>query len=265
MKNLLIAVVLIVFSLRLNAQTVLLEEGFYNGIPETWSVVDADGQTPDSSISFINEAWVAYESVFDTCAISTSYYAGSSNQSMDYLISPKLNLLSFGHILSWESKSFDANYLESYYVLLSTTDSLPESFSDTLMMVSEDSPFWKTHSVNLFLGGFADQPVYIAFRNASTNEFILGIDNVKLTTNDVASISAASDNPVEVYPTPVLNTLNINLPSGSAYSIYNAHGEPVSQGLLENAKIDVADLPSGVYFLEYKKGSHFRTKKIIKL
>ncbi|MFK8045496.1 MAG: choice-of-anchor J domain-containing protein [Crocinitomicaceae bacterium] len=265
MKNLLIAIIIINIDFGVSAQTVILDEGFQNGIPATWSVIDADGQTPDSSISFVNEGWVRYESVFDTCAISTSYYSGSSDQSQDYLISPKLNLLSFGHILTWESKSFDANYLETYYVLLSTADSLPSSFTDTIMIVTDDSPNWKTFSTNLFLDGFANQSIYIAFQNASTDEYILGVDNVKLTTNDIASVSKIPEKTISVFPNPVVDQLNVSVPDGSKYELIGFEGKIIKEGTIESGLVDLSQLKSSIYFLKIQIDNEIYTKKIVKL
>lgn len=251
------------------SQTILLDEDFTNGIPNSWSVFDEDQLVPDSSVAFVNDAWVGFTNLLDTCAVSTSYYspAGATAVSEDYLVTPQVNLLSFGHLLSWDSKSFDANYPESYYVLLSTTDSLPASFTDTLKFVSNDSPNWKTTTVNIFDGGFANQPVYIAFKNASTDAFLLGIDNVMLTTDDVASAGAKKPVNVSVYPNPFVNGFFISgLTNSSSYQLFNIAGQMVSQGAVQgqSSHVKLGGLTPGVYFIKIEMKGQLVTQKLIK-
>ena len=251
-----------------NAQTVLLDENFSSGIPSTWSVFNEDQLSPDSSVAFVNNAWVAFTTSIDTCAVSTSYYsvtAGQTALSMDYLVTPQVDLLSFGHIFSWESKSFDANYPESYMVLLSTTDSLPDSFTDTVKVVNNDSPNWKTFSVNLFNGGFANQSVFIAIRNTSTDAYLLGIDNVKLTTDDLAGISDKIKPKIQVSPNPFTDIVSVSVPSYSKFEIINLSGQIVMSGETISSNLDLSILKSGMYFIKVEVDNLIFTEKIVKL
>ncbi|MFK8038026.1 MAG: choice-of-anchor J domain-containing protein [Crocinitomicaceae bacterium] len=249
-------------------QTVLLDEDFSSGIPSDWTTIDVDQLTPSGDVSYVTDAWISFTTSFDTCAVSTSFYSVNSSQvskSEDYLISPKLNLQSFGHLLTWESKSFDANYPESYLVLLSTTDSLPSSFTDTLKIVSNVAPNWISHSVNLFTSGFADQSVYIAFRNTSEDAFLLGIDNVKLTTNDPANLKKSSVlNSITAYPNPVRNILNFNEAISASFEVVNMTGQIQLSGSVTENKINLEQLEQGVYFLVLKFSDSNLVKKIVK-
>ncbi len=250
-----------------SAQTVLLEEDFTNGIPNSWSVFNIDQYTPNSDVSFVNDGWVGFTSVTDTCAISTSYYDVNDNEvslSQDYLVTPRLDLLAFGHLLSWESKSFDANYPETYYVLLSSTDSLPSSFKDTLKIVSNDSPNWKSFTVNLFSNGYANQSVYVAFRNASIDAYLLGVDNIKVTTNDPANILDSQLSTLIMFPNPVTNSLFIESGNGLNYNITNLAGQMVKSGILREKNVSFQDLSSGIYFISLFNNESQITKKIIK-
>ena len=250
------------------SQTVLLDENFSNGIPSNWRVVDGDQLIPDSSVMFVNQAWVGFSTSVDTCAVSTSYYtvnAGQVSASEDYLITPKLNLLSFGHLFSWDSKSFDANYPESYYVLLSSTDSLIESFTDTLKYVNNDSPNWKRFTINLFSMGYANQPVYLAFKNASTDAYLLGLDNVKLTTDDVTAVADQANQQFELYPNPVTTDLHVTVASNTVYEIVNVAGKVVKRGLVYNQVINCAELSAGVYVLRLQIENQMIPCKLIKL
>lgn len=250
-------------------QTVLLDENFSNGVPSNWIIQDVDQLTPNANVSTVTDAWVGFITASDTCMVSTSFYdvaSGEASQSEDYLILPKQNLLSFGHLLSWESKSFDANYPEDYYVLLSTTDSLPESFTDTLMIVRGEVPYWKGYSINLFSSGFANQAVYIAFRNASENAFLLGIDNVKLTTNDPAIIEEKTElDGIAFYPNPTKGVLNFNTQMSFQYEIVSVTGEKQLSGMItNNDSVNLELLNSGTYFLILNSQNNSIVRKIIK-
>src|SRR5688572_10583990 len=83
----------------------LLTENFNNGFPASWTRINLDGLVPHASVSFVNNAWVAYEDVDstgvgDSVAVATSYYspAGTAN---DWMISPPIPLKNHGNILSW--------------------------------------------------------------------------------------------------------------------------------------------------------------------
>ncbi|MFD1552280.1 hypothetical protein DNU06_11395 [Putridiphycobacter roseus] len=248
------------------AQTELLNENFSNGIPASWSMNNEDALIPQASVSFVNDAWVGFTDAYDTCAVSTSYYLVDSNQvsqSSDYLITPKVSLLSFGSLFSWSSKSFDANYTESYYVLLSTSGNNISDFTDTLKKVVNDSPNWKNFTLNLYTKGYADQDVYVAFKNVSNDKYLLGIDNVSLTSNDPAGINTAAEAIINVYPNPVVNELTIQSTDVFTFQLFNLDGQVLLSGYQN--KIDVRSLSKGVYFLSVKIGDMQTVKKIVKI
>lgn len=264
MKNSLILGFIMLLVSSVNAQTTLLDESFSNGIPSDWTVVDNDGGVVDASVSTFTEGWIGYETSFDTCAASTSFFQDSDSLTIadDYLVTPPVNLLSFGSLLTWQSKSFDASYLESYYVLVSTTDNDINSFTDTIKIVNSAVPFWKSYSINLLDKGYADQTVYIAFKSASHDKFILGIDEVKLTTNDPANIEQNNENEFSIYPNPVVSTLFISIQNDADYLIYDQTGKLC----LSDAgnQIDVSTLNKGVYYISIKNDSGIDQKLFIK-
>jgi hypothetical protein len=73
--------------------------------------------------------------------------------------------------------------------------------------------------------------------------------------------------PVNVFPNPVSSILHIDCftcKNDRDYSIYNLHGQIVKNGLIANNKIDVSNLPSGVYILNFHSENLLRTIKFIK-
>jgi len=73
----------------------------------------------------------------------------------------------------------------------------------------------------------------------------LGVDDF----NNISSL-------MKLYPNPVQNDLNVKLSQADAtqisYTISNLSGQTISQGVLDNEKIDVSQLTTGMYFLQLK-------------
>lgn len=265
MKHIFTSLSLIIFS-SVFTQVTLLDEGFTNGIPSTWTVIDGDQNSPTGISDYAN-AWISYVSPFDTCAASTSYYLNANGNedtaavSADYLITPQISLLTFGNLLTWDAKSLDGSFPDGYIVLVSATDSLEASFTDTIKVVNTASPYWTNYTVNLMTEGYANQDVYIAFKNNTKNGYVLQIDNVKITGDDPASVT---DNILEIsiYPNPVIDILNIKTSNFTHAKVIDINGRVI---LESNSKsLDLINLPKGIYILEVETLNGILRKRIIK-
>jgi hypothetical protein len=250
------------------SQTTLLDESFTSGIPATWSTINADDHTP--GVTDFSDAWIGYTTVFDTCAASTSYYLDSNGdedtdlEASDYLVTPKISLLSFGNLLTWDAKSLDGSFPDGYEVLISTTDSLATSFTTVLKTVDSETPYWTSYSINLMTAGtgYTNQDVYIAFRNKTKAGYVLQIDNVKITGDDPASVG---QNEIEfsIYPNPVANILTVEINQFESLEIYNTQGQLL---LTSSNKVNnLAYLPKGVYIASVKTTQGIVKKRIIKI
>lgn len=228
-------------------QTILLDEDFSNGIPSTWAVIDADGNIPHASMSQFTAGWIAYNESQDTTAASTSYYENSTDQSEDYLILPKLSLATFTK-LSWSAHSVDPSFADGYYVLLSTTDSLPTSYSDTLLTVLTENYNWNRKSIMLDTMGFANQDVYIAFRNFTTNGFILELDDILVEASDFASQEERIEPTLGLYPNPAKASVNIQIPGDVNVNVLNMDGKTVLSS--NDKQISTVDLVPGQYMVQ---------------
>lgn len=250
----------LLFSWSGNAQLTLLSEDFNSGIPASWAVVDADGLSPEASVSEFTAAWINYQGT-DTTAASTSFY-DPSGQSEDYLILPKLSLLSFTKLV-WQARSVDASYPDSYYVLVSTTDSLPASFTDTLLAVHQESYLWKTHSIHLDTAGYATQDVYVAFRNFTTDGFILELDNILVLSDDNASIPVTESVELSIFPNPVSEVLSVACDQPvEEIRVYTMNGEYILNS--SDSQLSVNDLSNGTYILEVRTADQILHKRFIK-
>jgi hypothetical protein len=263
-----LAVLLLSVSGFVNAQSELLNEDFSNGLPSTWTVYDLDGNTPGNSI-FAN-AWVTYQTPFDTCVASTSYYVDdngdedSTGTSADYLVTPRVSLLTFGNMLQWDAKSGDGSYPDGYEVYVSTTDSLVANFTTQIKLVHSEKPYWKSYSINLADYGFVNQDVFVAFKNSTKNGYVLQIDNVRITGDDPANIeNKENDIQIDIYPNPTTDLLNIKGDVVQSIEVYSISGQ-LMMSVNQVNQIDVSNLSRGAYYVKVLTSNGVVTKKIVK-
>ena len=157
-------------------------EGFENGIPATWTTIDADGDGNNwLALSDIPATYASYASLDlsnwahngNNAASSPSFVNNvGSFDSDQYLISPKLNLQ--GTLRFYAASEY--NDEDSYEVLLSTTGTDAADFTVTLQAMKE-APFGSWEEVNIDLSAYAGQQGYIAIRHNSSDKYFLVIDD----------------------------------------------------------------------------------------
>ena len=167
-------------------EPVLLDENFNNGIPSTWTNIDADGDS---------YAWMRCSEVFSEgygvdgsdCAASASFINGIGALSADnYLVTPTMHIPGAGgYKLTYYVGNFQAEYPDSYSVLVGTVEN--GVFVSKATLYSGESPVGlydnndpmeqKTFNLDEFKG----QDIQIAFRHNCTDMYWLMIDNVKVS------------------------------------------------------------------------------------
>ena len=97
-------------------------------------------------------------------------------------------------------------------------------------------------------------PFYFAFRHYSNDQYILGLDNIKVTTNDLASREEISQSGLIIYPNPSHGIINIKRTNDiELFKIFNSLGEIIWNGKIVD--YNQINLNSGIYYLETKKGT----------
>lgn len=165
----------------------VFQSGFetVNGPITQWTLYNQDNLVPATQVSFVNAAWIQSLSEFDNnVALSTSYYtpAGVAN---DWMVSPAITLAAGTSTLYWHARAYDATYPDSYKVYVSTTGNAPANFTTPALTVGNgtstgEATTWQNKSLDL--SSFAGQTIYIAFQNFSNDMYLLGIDNVYVTS-----------------------------------------------------------------------------------
>mgnify|MGYP003669076277 CR=1 FL=1 len=199
------------------SQTILSED--FNGTtPLTnWTLLNVDARTPAAAVNYVTDAWVIREDfdtvgVGDNVAVSTSWYtpAGAAD---DYLVSPSV-ILGANSILQYDAKAQDAAFPDGYELRISTSTPTVAGLlaNPALLTVSAESASWNRRSVDL--SAYANDTVYLAWRNNSNDMFLLLVDNVKIF----------NPSPEDV----VLKSLNLN-------SLYANASTVTISGTIENA------------------------------
>ena len=173
----------------------IFQEDFESGIPNTFTLVDNDGLSPNSPT--FNNAWVAFDDNGFNVAASTSWY-NPAGQADDWLITPAISIPATGiHLLSWLAYAFDdPPFNDGYEVRVSTTDTNIASFNDILFSVIAENTIPTPHRISL--EAYAGQTIYIAFRNNSNDKNILLLDDLEVSEQvdfDAALVEVERLNP----------------------------------------------------------------------
>ncbi|MCD2260705.1 T9SS-dependent choice-of-anchor J family protein [Psychroserpens luteolus] len=177
----------------LSYSQILFEDDFDGSGPGIagWTVTDVDGQTPNAAVSEFTAAWIEVDKdasgsggpnyggpAGDFAVASTSWYtpAGTSD---DWLITPQINLTSDA-TLYWDAKAQDDGFPDGYEVRLSTSGTnTATDFTELLFSIVAEDAAYQSRQVDL--SAYTGQNVYIAFRNNSTDQFVLLVDNVEVS------------------------------------------------------------------------------------
>jgi len=148
----------------------LLSEGFENGvIPENWSVINNDGH-PNSWYAY-GSSWYAHTGDYS----ARVYYNPTGSD--DWLITPKLDVVSGDSIVLWSKSSNSGNYAENFNVRASLTDAVSTaSFTDTIAAVTSVPTSWTRYAYAL--DPYVDQTIFLAIQHVTVNGFYLYVDDV---------------------------------------------------------------------------------------
>lgn len=226
-------------------QNTIFSESFTSGIPTTWYMENQDNLTP--VVDTFDQAWISFITSDDTCVASTSYY-NPTGQSGDYLMTPRITLNAYSKLV-WSARSYDASFPDDYIVLVSTTDSLSSSFTDTIFVQESESYQWQKRSVQLDLEGYASEDVFIAFKNITDDGYFLLLDDVIVLGSDFATVDNNELAELSLYPNPTSEHIQIqNMPENALVVCFSARGEIIFSG--NSASWNVSQLVPGIYYIK---------------
>lgn len=154
--------------------------------PADWLRFNVDGKTPASSVSYVNNAWIAREDFArdptQCAAFSTSWYV-PAGQANDWMWSPAIAIPAGGATLGWRAVAYDAEYRDGYEVRVKTGDapSLANQAASTVIhSTAAEEAVWTTYAKDL--SAYAGETIHVGFRNNSTDKFLLLIDDVRVSS-----------------------------------------------------------------------------------
>jgi len=196
------ATILGITSFSSNAQTVFSENFNSSTALANWTLLDLDGNTPQSGYAFFTDAFITFpdpdsSAVGDTCAASTSWFAtpGTAN---DYMISPSM-LLPQNAVLTFDVRASDAGFPDGFQVLISTStpDTAGLNANPVLLNVPAATGVWTNRTVDL--SAYSGQTVHLAIRNNSNDMNILLIDNFVVSVLPAFDIELLATNRLSEY------------------------------------------------------------------
>ena len=196
-----------------------ITEGFESGIPANWTTIDADGdgnnwlplsQIPTTypyyTMDLSNWAHTGINSATSPSAYNNTSGSYDALTTDHWLITPRVNL---GGTLKFYAANADADYLDEYEVLLSTTGNAPANFNVTLKAMAPAPHYNSWEEVNINLSSYSGQQGYIAIHHVSDNMYFLLIDDFDLgeewtnTSTNTTSITLTGLEPETAYEVQV--------------------------------------------------------------
>lgn len=260
----------IFFVLTLTGQVTLLQENFdAPGLPLGWERVDNDGNTPATEVSEYTEAWIYKEDPLNSGngTFSSTSYFDPIDRADRWLISPSITLGSSGNFISWKGLSGDPSFPDSYKVVISTTNSDIASFTDTLALVSQETPEWFEYTESL--EEYAGQTIHVAFVNTTFDGFKLYLDSIHVREQDPLNISSEEKIIVNLFPNPASEKLFVKsdqvISSISVISSLGKEIEIVKENKTQQVDLDLNELAQGMYQIKVTLASgEIIMKKLIK-
>lgn len=228
--------------------TVIFNEDFQQGIPGSFSMLNLDLNTPNTQVSEFNASWITVidpVNAQDTVAASTSFFENPDTANR-WLITPSISLGAFGNYLTWNAKSQDASYPDTYLVLLSTTDNQASSFTDTISFVTGENFEWTSREVNLTGQGYNNASIYLAFVLRTYDGFKLYIDDIEVRSLDNTSIEEPNLPFITFYPNPASNLIHVK--QAEFIQIFNTTGKLMYSG--NESEISIESFATGMYIIQ---------------
>ncbi len=231
-------------------QTLIFTEDFQSGIPTTWEFRNLDGKTPNAAVSEYTSAYISKidpEDSLNLTASSTSFFSpiGTANR---WLITPPIVMGAYGNSIEWKAKSHDASYPETYLVLVSSTDSLEASFTDTIGYIIQEYADWTTRSVNLSAKGLDNQTIYVAFILQTNDGFKFYLDDVSASKEDPLGLAESANDDLSLKSFGDGKYEIVSNQTPEEVLVMDEMGRIVLQGTSKD--IDLSQFKAGLYFVQ---------------
>jgi hypothetical protein len=157
--------------------------------PANMTVIDADAAAANAGLpSTLLDQWTVFgvtvgPVVSNMAAVAS--WLDPPGIADDWLITPQITGVDATTTLSWEAAAFNASFPDGYEVwVTSTIAGTTPTNTDfttngaTVFTIAAEDTLMTAHTVSL--AAYANQDIYVAFRNNSNDKFILVVDNISI-------------------------------------------------------------------------------------
>ena len=206
------AMILSVFIVRMQAQVTAFSEDFESGVPSSWIILDADNDGATWTHSFVSDP--CYGGHNNSDGYMFSYDASNVD---NWMITPQITLGTEATLTFWRCAMYTM-YAEHFGVYVSTTTTDLSAFT----LVYEETGVqgqngWRQRIVDI--SAYDGNSVYIAFRHFNSNAQILGLDDITVTMNTANSTIFASPNILNFGTVPAGSPTPVQLVNVSAFNV----------------------------------------------
>lgn len=245
-KNLLCAAALVVGISSVDAQVLFSEDFQSNQMPASFTITDVDGLPVHANVSQFTDAWIVADDFADPndkCAMSTSWY-DPAGQSDDWMMTGGIALGASGNLLSWEARAQDPNYPDGYEVWVNTVGATPNDMMSGTMVFSVANEADVNTIQSTSLDAFANQTVYIGWRNNSTDQFILLIDDISVATLSPvdAEMTGITTNPFQAAPASVPISFDVTNTGQNTITSFDANWTDGTSNFNQTFTANIASL-----------------------
>ncbi len=182
----------------------------------------------------------------------------------DWIISPQITLGINSSITLWVKSYTDLYGLETYNVLISTTDNNPASFTVISGPAPLEAPIVWTE-VSIDLSAYDGMTVYVAIQCVSEDKFIFMLDDVSVDFF-LGTPEQQQNVEVTIYPNPAVDHMIIS--SGvemTQVDIFNQLGQKVFSQVVKdtNFELNTTGFNAGVYFVRITTEKGTATQKVM--
>lgn len=210
------------------------------------------------------------------CWAAVPSTTGGAVANNDWLISPPITLGSSGNVLSFWVKSLSNSYgLEKYRVAVYVGSGVPTPaqfvyLAGNPVSLTAPYPAWEERVISATaLNAYNGQTVRFGIQCVTADAYMFMVDDFKVTTTGLSN-SEFSASAFSTYPNPANNVVTISNNDSILVSevvITDINGRTIKTVKVDNlseVQINVADLNSGVYFMNINSDAGKAVKKFIK-
>ena len=218
------------------------EEGFENGIPECWTIIDADGDGYNWMSITDNESLGQYASslVYNGSNVAMSEsYINNTYESLspdNWMITSAISLPENDEYLAtWYASSVEASYADTYSVYIGTEPTVAAMTANPALL-SHTPTEWEMKSISL--SAYAGQTIYIGFNHVDYDNLAIMIDDFSIiaapSTPEIALTSVTPATGTTVHTGEGINISGVVTNNGVALTSYKVAytvdgGEAVEQ------------------------------------